>query len=165
MTSSVSHAIMTVGRVGMVRRAPGTVASGVVLLPVVLWHAFLPHFGSFLALTVLVTIAGYLAIRLGDPGWINQDPPAIVIDEAAGQLIAFLPLSWARSGGTLSIAWLLLFSLVAFGLFRVLDISKPAPIGWADRLKGSLGIMLDDILAGTGAAVVLLIILGLLGWE
>ena len=41
---------------------------------------------------------------------------------------------------------------LAFVLFRLLDILKPGPIGWLDRtVKGGLGVMVDDMLAGVFA--------------
>jgi phosphatidylglycerophosphatase A len=44
----------------------------------------------------------------------------------------------------------------AFLLFRLLDIRKPGPIGWADRnIKGAVGVMLDDLIA---AAMTLFIV-------
>jgi phosphatidylglycerophosphatase A len=66
-----------------------------------------------------------------DPGW-------VVIDEIAGQMLALLALprpSWAGVA-------------LAFVLFRLLDITKPGPIGWADRQGGAWGIMADDLIAG-----------------
>ena len=57
--------------------------------------------------------------------------------------------------------------LAGFLLFRLLDIWKPWFIGRADRIKGSVGVMLDDILAGAAAAAVLTVLLGaatLLEW-
>ena len=48
------------------------------------------------------------------------------------------------------------WSLIGFALFRLFDILKPWPIGWADRrVSGGLGIMLDDLLAGLMAWLVL----------
>ena len=41
----------------------------------------------------------------------------------------------------------------AFVLFRLFDIWKPGPVGWADRKSGPLGVMLDDIIAGLMAAL------------
>ena len=67
-----------------------------------------------------------------------KDASQIVADEVAGMWLAllFLPAVW----------WLV---LLAFGLFRLLDIAKPGPIGWMDRqLPGGLGVMADDLLAG-----------------
>jgi phosphatidylglycerophosphatase A len=69
----------------------------------------------------------------------------VVIDEFAGQWIALLPLSHPSPLGLLA----------AFVLFRLLDITKPGPIGWADRQHGPLGVMADDVIAGGIAAVVL----------
>lgn len=70
-----------------------------------------------------------------------KDPQSIVIDEVAGQWLAlvFVPLT--------PIAY-----FCAFLLFRLCDIFKPWPANWADRrLSGGLGIMLDDMIAGAYA--------------
>ncbi|MDJ0950489.1 MAG: phosphatidylglycerophosphatase A [Alphaproteobacteria bacterium] len=82
----------------------------------------------------------------------SADPGPVVIDEVAGQwlTLAFVPphpLAYA----------------LGFVLFRVADIVKPWPIGWIDRnLRGSLGVMLDDVLAGVYAAIALWVCLLLL---
>jgi phosphatidylglycerophosphatase A len=74
-----------------------------------------------------------------------DDEPAIVLDEIVGVWIALL-------GSPFDIGWV----LVGFVLFRVFDILKPWPIGWVDRkLKGGIGVMLDDVLAGLLALGVL----------
>ena len=45
---------------------------------------------------------------------------------------------------------------MGFALFRLFDIAKPFPVGWVDRhLHGGLGIMLDDLVAGLYALLVL----------
>jgi phosphatidylglycerophosphatase A len=74
-----------------------------------------------------------------------HDHPGIVWDEIAGFTITMLgaPITWP---------WL----LVGFALFRFFDILKPWPIREADHsLKGGLGIMLDDVIAGVFAGVIL----------
>jgi len=81
-----------------------------------------------------------------------HDHGGIVWDEVVGYLITMiaLPRSWP---------WL----LAGFLMFRFFDIIKPWPIGWLDRhVKGGFGIMVDDVLAGLMAAVVLQIIWRLL---
>ncbi len=83
--------------------------------------------------------------RPDDPGW-------IVIDEIAGQMLALLGLHRLSLVGVAS----------AFLLFRLFDIGKPGPIGWADRQGGSAGIMADDLLAGAASAC--LLVLGQLAW-
>ena len=66
-----------------------------------------------------------------------KTPGFVVIDEVAGQLFALIaiPADWKHA-------------LLAFLLFRLLDITKPWPIRRLERLQGGLGIMLDDVAAG-----------------
>ncbi|MFC7609843.1 phosphatidylglycerophosphatase A family protein [Teichococcus aestuarii] len=97
------------------------------------------------ALAALLALLGWWAVeRLpearADPGW-------VVVDEGAGQCLALaaLPLGAGAPG-----------LILAFLLFRLFDIAKPGPVGWADRRKGSMGVMLDDIIAGALAAAVIL---------
>ena len=68
----------------------------------------------------------------------EKDPGAIVVDEAAGQLLA---LAAAPTS-----AW---WYAAGFVLFRAADIWKPWPASWADRkLEGAIGVMADDMFAG-----------------
>ncbi len=53
--------------------------------------------------------------------------------------------------------------LAGFALFRLFDIAKPGPIGWADRQGGAAGIMADDLLAGFASALCLLLLQAALG--
>lgn len=136
------RAIASLGGIGHLRPAPGTWGSAVVL-PL----GFLPGWIALLAALVF-TVAGFWALaRLpettADPGW-------IVVDEAAGQSLAL-----AAAGGWVGI-------LLAFALFRLFDIVKPGPVGWADRQKGTFGVMADDVIAGAmaGAAVLLFAAMG-----
>ena len=94
------------------------------------------------AAALLACGGGFWAIRGarvdGDPGW-------VVIDEVAGQWIALLGLGRVTPVGLLA----------AFALFRLFDITKPGPVGWADRQHGAFGIMADDAIAGAIAAAIL----------
>jgi phosphatidylglycerophosphatase A len=74
----------------------------------------------------------------------SEDPSHVVIDEVIGTLIA-MGLVRTRSVGV---------QLVAFALFRLLDITKPGPIRSAERAEpAGLGIMLDDLIAGLVAGL------------
>jgi phosphatidylglycerophosphatase A len=76
------------------------------------------------------------------------DHRSLVWDEFVGQWLTLLPLLWVPG------PWWLV--VVGFALFRLFDVWKPWPIGWLDRhLKGGLGVMADDALAGAVAAVLL----------
>ena len=87
----------------------------------------------------------------------EKDDGRIVIDEVVGQGIAFAPLvlagaSWRPAWSLESLAPV----VTAFVLFRVFDIWKPGPVGWAERrFTGGLGVMMDDVVAGVLAALVL----------
>ena len=141
---SPSLAIATLGGVGRLKPAPGTWGSAAVLPAALLGP------GWALGLAVAVSIVGWIALRdlfAGDP---DQDPGWVVVDEAAGMLLALAALPASAGWAGVSIAFL---------LFRAFDILKPWPVSWADNLGGPVGVMLDDILAGAIAGA-LLILLG-----
>jgi phosphatidylglycerophosphatase A len=128
---------------GLSPKAPGTLGT-VAAIPVYLLLSYLGtevYYGAVLAgLVAGVFICGYTASVIG-----VDDPKGVVWDEIIGYLIAMLglPLNWV---------WL----LGGFLLFRLFDIWKPWPIGWVDRhIRGGVGIMLDDVMAGIFACVLL----------
>ncbi|RVT97512.1 phosphatidylglycerophosphatase A [Rhodovarius crocodyli] len=130
--------IASMGGVGFIRPAPGTWGSALVLPAVLLG----PAFCALLALVLLM--AGLSALRRLPEA--KQDPGWVVIDEGAGQALALAALP--------EFSWLGV--LLAFALFRLFDITKPGPVGWADRVHGPVGVMADDIVAGIFAGVILL---------
>lgn len=139
---------------GLAPRAPGTFGSllGLGIGGVVLWTTGSAAGGviGLLAAAAAATLAGLWAIvRVSD----GDDHGWIVIDEIAGQLLAMLPLAGLAAGRDMRVA--LIGGVMAFVLFRLFDITKPGPVGWADRQHGGAGIMGDDLLAGLGAAIVL----------
>jgi len=129
---SLTRMIASAGGCGRFPLAPGTFASFIALaigVPLLLQ----PY--ALAGAIIVVMIAGHWAIRSLD---IEDDPSWVVIDEVAGQWVALLGLSQASVPG--------LFA--AFVIFRVLDVAKPGPVGWADRQSGPAAIMADDIIAG-----------------
>jgi phosphatidylglycerophosphatase A len=83
-----------------------------------------------------------------------HDDGRIVFDEWAGQAISLLPIVAVHGEGFDAATFL--WVLLSFGLFRFFDVIKPWPISWLDaRVEGGLGIMIDDIVAGVFAALVL----------
>ncbi len=128
--------------VGFFPVAPGTAGSAVALLIGMALMAGPPWLLPLGA--ALAVMAGSLAVprAVTDP---NVDPGWVVIDEVAGQWVAMLGLAEVSVTGLVA----------AFLGFRLLDVWKPGPVGWADRQSGAFGIMADDILAGAGVALAL----------
>lgn len=144
---------------GLAPVAPGTFGT-LVGLPFwfVLMHLDLPYYALALVLLFVFGcwVCGESARLLG-----VHDYGGIVFDEMVGLLVACTPLL-LMAGGVQGLAWLWL--LAAFALFRAFDILKPWPIRWLDRhVEGGFGIMIDDVLAGLAAAVVLWLALRLTG--
>ncbi|MEM6939226.1 MAG: phosphatidylglycerophosphatase A [Pseudomonadota bacterium] len=142
----------TVFGVGYVRPAPGTWGS-VVALP---WAWLLHVVGGLPLLMLAICTAfalGWWATAVMTAGGDTHDPSEIVLDEVVGQWIAVLPLSYAAWSMQISILALWPGWLSAFVLFRLFDIAKPGPVGWADRIESPLGVMLDDVIAGVFAAL------------
>jgi phosphatidylglycerophosphatase A len=149
---TLSILIATVCYVGRIRPAPGTWGSlaafplGWLLLEVGgLWL-----FGLAIALGFGM---GWWATAEMTRGTADHDPSQVVIDEVVGQWIALLPVVYgaSRMGADIMALWPGL--VAAFVLFRLFDISKWGPVGWADRRTDALGVMLDDVVAGVMAAV------------
>jgi phosphatidylglycerophosphatase A len=121
-------------------KAPGTAGS---LLAVFIGAGLLTLSPWALPMAVVASILLGLA-SIGPAGG-TEDPGWVVIDEFAGQWIAMLALSHLSLPGL----------ALAFVLFRLFDIAKPGPIGWADRQGGAMGVMLDDVIAGAVAAALI----------
>jgi phosphatidylglycerophosphatase A len=135
--------------VGWAPLAPGTVASA--LTVVVLW--LVPF--SRLALVVFfvaVTLIGTWAAEQAERMLGRKDPGAIVVDEVAGMSLSVLALPLTLPVLT-----------VAFVLFRIFDVVKPTPARQAQALPGGLGVMVDDLVAGLYALVIVAALRALTG--
>jgi phosphatidylglycerophosphatase A len=100
------------------------------------------------ALILVVSFVGVWAADIVSKYLKKDDPQIVVVDEVAGQLIAYLGLATPR---TFALNWKYL--LLGFILFRIFDIWKPSPARQAESLPGGLGIMADDWIAGIYAAL------------
>lgn len=135
---------------GLAPQAPGTFGT---LAAVPLYWLLSPlPLGTYLLVLVVLLGLGVWACGRTAQDLGGQDPGAIVWDEVVG----FLAAMTAAPGGW---AWV----LAGFLLFRLFDIWKPWPIRWLDRrVKGGLGIMLDDLAAGVLTWLVLWIVVSVL---
>lgn len=123
--------------------APGTVGSLFALALV--WFAFPAQPLYQGALISAVFVLGILTSRCRAATLGKKDPSEVVIDEVVGVFVTFF---WLPN---LSV-WVL---IIGFLLFRLFDITKPLLVGKADRMGGAMGIMLDDVIAGIFANVIL----------
>jgi phosphatidylglycerophosphatase A len=165
MSTPVTRIITTFGYVGLLPHLPGTWGS-LAALPCAWALHWLGGFPLLLVATLVVIAVGTWATQVELVGRELEDPSEIVIDEVAGMWIALFPLSlglWMMGAPAHLFPWP--GWLGAFVLFRILDMAKPWPMSWADRQKGSAGVMLDDILAGIITALVMALAAALAhGW-
>jgi phosphatidylglycerophosphatase A len=136
---------------GKLPKMPGTWGSifAAVLL-FFLWPEDLRFQLGVIAVTFVLSVVSsdFLSRELG-----NKDPDSVVIDEILGMELALLGLS---AQGNLKLVFLGLL------LFRIIDIMKPPPIPWFEKLPGGWGITIDDALAGIITNIILRMLGGLL---
>lgn len=144
---------------GLIRPAPGTWGS-LAALPFA-WAIM--HYGDWrwlMVAAVLLFPIGIWAANIYAAQSGKEDAGPVVVDEVVGMWLTIAiatPLTLGHLGW---VSWLL-----AFVSFRIMDIVKPWPVSWADsRVKGGLGVMLDDVLAALYASGLVLIGEDLFRW-
>ncbi|MDE5752104.1 MAG: phosphatidylglycerophosphatase A [Duncaniella sp.] len=146
------HEVISTGfYTGLLPGAPGTYAAFTALLIWYVLYLFLsPVWLTVVTLVLIVatTVAGAWTSTVMEKYW-GPDPRAVVIDEYVG---CWIPLLVAPAG---EYTWI--FALLGFGLFRVIDIFKPLGCRKIEEIcPGGWGVMMDDVLAGTYALVIVL---------
>jgi phosphatidylglycerophosphatase A len=128
---------------GLAPKAPGTFGT-LAAVPIV-WGMQSLSLTNYLLVTLIAFIVG-IWICQQSAQWLQmEDPSAVVWDEIVGYMVTMIaaPQGWE---------WLVL----GFILFRIFDIWKPWPIKWADqKLHGGFGIMVDDVIAGVFALILI----------
>jgi phosphatidylglycerophosphatase A len=127
--------LATLGPIGHLRPAPGTIGSLVAVISGYVIAGF--GTGWLLLATALVSVVGVVAADQYGQATGRKDPGEVIIDEVAGQWLALCAaphdMVWFFAG---------------FILFRFFDILKPGPVRWAEKWPGGVGVMADDIIAG-----------------
>lgn len=131
--------------IGWIPFAPGTIASLVMAL--IFWF-FVPVEPETRVIQFAVIFLLFIGTRL-TLGFVvrkygAKDESCIVLDEFLGMAVALflVPQKW----------WLYVIAIL---IFRIFDIVKPWPISWVEqRAPGAYGIILDDVIAGAGAAII-----------
>jgi len=149
---------LTFGGAGLSPKAPGTVGT-LASLPVGIAVLYYLGMETLFMLTLTITIIGIFEINKYENSTGTHDQQHIVIDEAAGMWLSLMIAHSTAIAMTYPYAEIcaIIFSFAAFRLF---DIWKPSTIGWIDReLKGGMGVMLDDVLAGIAGGLLTVVIL------
>ena len=142
--------IATVAGVGHAPFAPGTVASALTALAL---GVLSPSRFALVVGVVAVILIGTWASQDAERSLGGKDPGAIVIDEVAGMALSVLTLPLTPA-----------VLIAGFVLFRVFDVVKPYPANALQRLPGGVGVMIDDVVAGLYALLLLLAVRALVGW-
>jgi len=145
--SQLHKLIATSLGIGYVGKGGGTVAAVFTCICWYFWHELsMPGNWMTGGLTLFITIIGVISSDAVEPFW-GKDDKKVVIDEVAGMCISllFLPASGV-------------YIVTGLVLFRFFDIVKPLYIRNAEKLPGGWGVMLDDVLAGICANILLQIV-------
>jgi phosphatidylglycerophosphatase A len=153
--------LSTVGGLGLLRLAPGTWGS---LPPVIVAVALTPAGPTAIIITmaVLAVVSSILCVVLApwyESHFGRTDPGEVVIDEVAGMSLCLLAVA-ALSPDAFVWPKVILTGVMCFVLFRVLDITKPPPIGQLQEAPHGWGVLIDDLAAGLIAALFAWIIIG-----
>ncbi len=145
---SFSTLVLSMGGVGFSPLAPGTMGSIVSLPLLYLWGLVsIPKIVTIVALIFLISIISFMTERVQKK--LNlKDPQWIVIDEMLGMMVTFAFVPQIDF-------WNLLLCLV---FFRFFDIIKFWPASYFDKMNHGAGTILDDVISGVYAGILLLIV-------
>ena len=146
--------------IGKIKYAPGTIASLITCL-LFLFVINIFNITTIFLITLIIFFYSFVAINNSFDVFDSDDPQEIVIDEVIGQMLPLLAIPIYETLYPLPTIY---YCAAAFLSFRLFDVWKPYPISYVDNnIKGSLGIMLDDILASVYSIAILSVIFFFLG--
>ena len=137
---------VTLFGIGFIPLAPGTFGS---LFSILIWYVFIDLFSIFyfIALFLFVLSVSFYLTDIYLDNYKKKDPSEVIVDEFLGQSI---PLLFIVNFNIYEV-------LIAFVTFRFFDIYKIYPINKIEDLKGSYGVILDDIVAGIYSLIILML--------
>ena len=155
MIDKIGTIIITMFGVGYFKYAPGTLTSFLTCLIFYYKGYFnVPNVEHESIFLLILFIFSVILINRSIETKKNKDPKEIVIDEFFGQLVPLYAVWWLSPAGFWDQHWIIYYS-ACFILFRFFDILKPYPISMIDKkIKNGLGVMLDDIVAGIYATII-----------
>ncbi len=141
-----SEYFVTIFKVGLLPFAPGTLGS---LIAILIWYVSIYFLSIYLfyIIVILTLILSFSTIN----NYLNEkkkdDPSEVIIDEFLGQSIPLLFI----------FEFYVFELLLVFVAFRFFDIFKIYPVNKAENLEGSFGVIMDDVVAGVYALIILMI--------
>ena len=149
---------LTFGGAGLSPKAPGTVGT-LASLPVGVAVLYSLGMETLFMLTLAITVIGIFEINKYEKLTGVHDQQEIVIDEAAGMWLALMIA--VSSAATMTYPYAEVLAIIlSFAAFRLFNIWKPSTIGWIDReIKGGLGVMMDDVVAGVAGGLLTAVVL------
>ena len=157
MIKKLNILLLTMFGLGNSKYAPGSVASFVTCLIYVCFYNFQINIVLLILSAFILTIVSACTIDVYKNSFLQIDAKEIVIDEYIGQSIPLLTIYNLIEDNNFN--HFICYVFISFLFFRLFDIWKPFPINLVDdKMKNGFGVILDDIIAGTYAAVLLLII-------
>ena len=145
-------------------KASGTFAT-FATIPLVLGAIYLQNKTGFIYLIPLMTAAiTVIAVPVStyfEKIYGEKDPHRVVIDEVAGYFVTIMFFNFPNAYPPLTSENYVFYSqffILSFLLFRACDIFKPFPANVSQKLPGGWGIVIDDIIAGIYANIILQVI-------
>jgi phosphatidylglycerophosphatase A len=148
---TVVKSLSTFFYVGFLPFMPGTFGS---LSAILIYYFIKDNYFIYIASTIGLIALGFLVTSEAEKIFNRKDSSYIVIDEVSGMLLSLIFIPYDVK-----------LVIVAFIIFRILDTLKPYPCGSFQELKGSVGVMGDDIIAALYTNIVLQIVLRLASFK
>ncbi len=142
-----AETIATVFGVGYVAFAPGTIGTLFGVLIYLLIKSVSP--AVYAVVFIVIFVIGIVSSDIVEETFGEKDPSFVVIDEVAAFLVVMFLVPYS-----------FLALLLGFVIFRILDITKPPPINYLERMEGGFGVMIDDIACGLIVNIFLQILFG-----
>ena len=164
MIKKINILFLSIFAIGRSKYAPGTVASFVTSLIFIFFYIIQINILYLVVGVVLIFIYSVYSIDAYSNLFDQVDSREIVIDELVGQSIPLLTIFGLMQEN--NIDNFLLYTFIAFVVFRIFDIVKPYPINRVDKeMKNGFGVMLDDVIAGVYTSIFLLIVISFLYYD
>lgn len=147
ISNGVTRLVVTGLGSGYVPVAPGTAGS---LLGFLIFWLVKSHLYIYGLILILILLLGFIFIPQGEEKiFKKKDERKIVLDEIFGMLFCFWGIIFKD----------IILAIIGFLIFRLLDILKPPPARYLEKLNGAPGVMLDDFVVGIYTNLILRIIL------